>query len=618
VAKKDKKQRRAKRRKEIHRRQKAKKLSLPELLGTEPLLHEALNYRYPLSSCLINEAWEQGRMATILVIRQAATGLVLSSFLIDLAGIGLKDAWGNYGLTEADIEKMKSSAAAEGNSLMPCDLSLANTIVHGGIAWAKKWHFKLPKEYKIWLRLLEPVDQTEIDLELFGEDGKPFLILDEDELDILAEEVFDPQILKANLEVGKDGLPRETLAQMGDIKAALIDFSRRSEFGEDLKAALNKQFGKPERPDSEMEWVAFQDWFLLEYELKEGKTIAQRFVEHYKNLMSEDVRQLILGWGDVIESLFEVKDRATKGLRMKNLVNEREYEAFPTVSMANFEAKPGDFLFARIAPAKDFHIFSGSLMAIEWDGSEDQRASIYKTALDFQMTHPGLAFKDNEEKLQKSLESARREYEDFINHFGSDEVFGAGKDILNKYQGFFDYLVFEKKDPDSGQPIALAYERKTGEPYHPLKVNLPEPVLHSQDVGMLCDPVDGISFLIHYRQFIDVFQYPEQYLGNKETEDLVLGYLESDSISDVPFRRVAKKFPRNFKQVIAYYRDQEGFFSDQIDDLMREFKPNSFDKLPGVVTVLDSEMARLARSAKEESGTVASGLKGLSKRRTIH
>ncbi len=123
--------------------------------------------------------------------------------------------------------------------------------------------------------------------------------------------------------------------------------------------------------------------------------------------------------------------------------------------------------------------------------------------------------------------------------------------------------------------------------------------MQSKDVGMLCDPVEGISFLIDYRQFIDVFRHPEQHLGKEETENLVLGYLESDSISDVPFRRVARGFPHNFNKVISYYKDQEGFFSDQIDDLMMEFKPKTFDKLPGIVTVLDSEMSRLSRMTKE-------------------
>lgn len=213
-----------------------------------------------------------------------------------------------------------------------------------------------------------------------------------------------------------------------------------------------------------------QDWFILEYELETGETIAQRFVKHYKNRMSEDVRRLILGWGDVIESLFEVKGRAKDSLRVKNLVNEREYEVFPTASMVDLEVKPGDFLTARIVPAKGFHIFSGSLVTMRWDGSDGQRAKIYKTAIDFQMKHPDLAFKD----------------------------------------------------------------------------------------------------------------------------------LKSDSVSDVPFRRVAKRFPQNFNRVMAYYEDQEDFFSDRIEDLMREFKPDSFDKLPGMVTVLDSEMVRLAISAEEE------------------
>lgn len=329
--------------------------------------------------------------------------------------------------------------------------------------------------------------------------------------------------------------------------------------------------------------------------------------------MSKDVRELILGWRDVIEGFFEVKGRTGSSLYLKNLINEREYEAFPTASMVDFKIKTGDFLFARIVPAKGFYIFSGSVAIFEWDGSEDQRATMYKSAMDLQMQHPGMAFTDNEEKLQKSYESVRRQYEDFVHHFGPDEVFGTGKEILHKYQGLFDYLVFEKKDPKSGQPVASAFERKTGKPYQPLTVKLPEPVLNSQDAGMLCDPVEGLSFLIDYQRFIDVFKYPDRYLGKRETEEIVMGYLESGSISDVPFRRVAKRFPDNFSRVMAYYLDQEDFSSSQIDDLMWEFKPDSFNKLPGIVTILDAEMARLARSAREEPSSVVSRFKALFK-----
>ena len=120
MATKDKKQRHAKIRKEIQRRKKARRFSLPDLLRKEPLLPEALNYRHPLVACLINEDWDQGMMATIFVFRQASTGLALSCFHVDLAGMGLKDAWGNYGLTGTDLEEIKSRGAEKGPPLILC------------------------------------------------------------------------------------------------------------------------------------------------------------------------------------------------------------------------------------------------------------------------------------------------------------------------------------------------------------------------------------------------------------------------------------------------------------------------------------------------------------------
>jgi len=132
---------------------------------------------------------------------------------------------------------------------------------------------------------------------------------------------------------------------------------------------------------------------------------------------------------------------------------------------------------------------------------------------------------------------------------------------------------------------------------------------------MLCDPVEGLSFLIDYQRFVDIFTYPDRYLGKRETEEIVMGYLESDSISDTPFRRMAKRLPHNFTRVMTYYQNQKALSSSRIDDLMREFKPESFKKLPGIVTILDAEMARLARSAREEPNSVASRFKGLFKRK---
>jgi hypothetical protein len=61
------------------------------------------------------------------------------------------------------------------------------------------------------------------------------------------------------------------------------------------------------------------------------------------------------------------------------------------------------------------------------------------------MKNPKLAFKDNEDKLQKSRDQVRVQYEDFMHLFGADEVFGSGHEILKKYQAFFDSRIISKR-----------------------------------------------------------------------------------------------------------------------------------------------------------------------------
>ena len=118
--------------------------------------------------------------------------------------------------------------------------------------------------------------------------------------------------------VDEDGLPPATLDRIGDIKSALIDFSHRSEFIEEFEAAASERFGE-KKPESDFEWINFQDWFVLQYEPDDGKTVVQRFAEHYKKYLSHGVRRLLEGWETVIEGLFEIKDCKHDTSHMKNV-----------------------------------------------------------------------------------------------------------------------------------------------------------------------------------------------------------------------------------------------------------------------------------------------------------
>jgi hypothetical protein len=606
MAKKNKTQRHKKKRAEARKHQKAKARSQPKLFRRDPILKEALDHRHPLVTCLINETWEEYKFADIYVVREFPHGLVLVNFLVDLAEAGLKDVWGDYGFSKADIEDVKAKSAGSGNALVSCDLARVNDLVYGGIKWAKKWNFKLPKDYAVWLRILPVVNQDGIKLDLFGVDGKPLIILDEEDVDQAIEKEFDPGILKKKLVADEFGLKAETLDYIRDLKSALLNFSHRFEFIEDFEEAATTRFGEND-PESEFAWINFQDWFVLQKKLDDGRTIVQRFSDHYKNYLSSDVRQLLLGWEIVIEGLFEVKECNRDRSFMRNLINERDYTVYATSNMTEAEFKPGDFITARIVPAMGVHVFSGAVSIIRGDGSLKQKADIYKTAVELQMKNPAKAFQDNDEKLQKSRDQVREQYEDFMKQFGFDEVLGDGREILEKYQSFFDYQVFEKVNPKTGLTPAAFYESDTGKTYTPPKAEIPEDVLECDDVAMLCDPEEGLSFLIQYRQFMDIFNNPDPHLGSLESEDLVLQYLESESVSDIPFRKVAKRFPDKFQTVMKYLGEQEDFDAVDIDDLMRQFKPDSFNKLPTTVVMLDSEMTYLAQLADKESNS-GSGL----------
>jgi hypothetical protein len=407
------------------------------------------------------------------------------------------------------------------------------------------------------------------------------------------EEEVDLESLGTPLKAEDHGLSVSMRQRIGDIKDALITFSRGPEFFNDWKKALMKQHGKPTRPEKEELWINFQDWFILEYRFLDGDTVVDKFLAAFESAISEAVAELVSGWKAVMEGLFEVKSRIDDGFHLKNLINEREYRVFPTVAMAGFNLKQGDFLIARIVPALGFHIFSGAVSTIQWDGSDHMRREVYRTALQMQTRNPAAAFRDNPEKLEKSLETVRKRHEDFISYFGSDTVIATGTELADKYKAFFEYIRQRSIQEHEGS-VDNAHLEQIRKARNRPDLRIPDELLNENDLAMLSDPVEGLVLLKQYGAFIDIFKNPGNHLDKAESAELVMAYLEAGSISDVPFRKVAEKYPENFRRVISYCADKNDFFSRDIDGLMMEFKPETMEKLPGNVTVLDPEMIAYA------------------------
>ena len=76
------------------------------------------------------------------------------------------------------------------------------------------------------MRLLEPRNMDEIELRQFGKEGKPLVMVPEDDFDIIMDTDFDSSILRDPMATGNKRIPKKTLNRLGDIKSTLINFSR--------------------------------------------------------------------------------------------------------------------------------------------------------------------------------------------------------------------------------------------------------------------------------------------------------------------------------------------------------------------------------------------------------
>jgi hypothetical protein len=343
-----------------------------------------------------------------------------------------------------------------------------------------------------------------------------------------------------------------------------------------------------------VDWTDLIDKLLLERPLADGKSIARQFVEHHTGIMSEDMRRLVLGWHDVIQGFFEIEGHTGDRLDIFNLINERRYRAYATAPQAMAGVALGDFLMARIVPAGHFHLFSGSAGIYKWDGSRRHRA-----AVDMQMQFPNLAFRDNEEKLMKSRETVREQHEAFVEVFGSDEIVAPGVELEEKYRQFVDnwnrHHTVEGVEGQSSPP----------------KFDLPSSFRRDPAAGLLSDPNEGFQFLGDYGGFLDLFARPQEHIGRPETVELLFAYLEDPVISDVPFRRVQKRFPEAFKKMLDSYQDEFDATVRDVDDLMRIFKPQTVEKLPGTVVVLNSDITYIASQETEKPKGITGSLKGV-------
>lgn len=126
-----------------------------------------------LVACCMNSDWEERGQAVAFVLREAGGRYVMASFLIDLWCAGLKDVGGNSDSSldafNGVIDRMNDSMDG---TIDDVEIDEIAEVVAGGVRFARRNGFKLPKDWQKWCDLVDTdLDFENAELHAFGKDG---------------------------------------------------------------------------------------------------------------------------------------------------------------------------------------------------------------------------------------------------------------------------------------------------------------------------------------------------------------------------------------------------------------------------------------------------------------
>lgn len=359
----------------------------------------------------------------------------------------------------------------------------------------------------------------------------------------------------------------DLIARSGELKRELVAFSRRPRFASAFRDACNQRASGKDDPRNVV------DRFVLEHELPDGFTVVDHFVKARATL-TETEKQVLLGWRDVVEGIFEVERHDGEALIAINLIDEMTYRIRSTMGSAIFADLPhGALVLTRLVPVADEWLFSGATNVLP----VSERATVLRAAATIAMRHPALVFR-NPEKLARAWDLQRRDRDRFIEHFGSDLVVVAGRDLASRLQ---DYRGHCTRDAGAGDPPGSAPA---------VAADLHE----AATVGMIYDEIDGLDLCANFGLVDAAFADPSL-IVEPVYRHAVLGYLEDDRILPLPLRRLAARDPNRASRLFQTLLEQPHFRWDQDGEtLLRERKPQYFNtpRLPKITPLGDT----LARS----------------------
>jgi hypothetical protein len=377
------------------------------------------------------------------------------------------------------------------------------------------------------------------------------------------------------------------LDHCSDLKRQLVEFARSRRFSRQFDQALRA--GSRGKAVDESEFINIIDHFILQRPLPGGRTVVETFVWAHSELAEAD-RQMLLGWRDVVEGVFEIREWDGEAIIAVSLIDELTYRVYSNagpVALAPME--PGYFMIARIVPIGVGWMLSGTQQTF----GASQRAALLQVAAGLAAKYPRLVFR-NPEKVTQGWELARKQRALFIEFFGSDLIVVPGPEVASRMNGFltcYTRRVLEEADSEASSLDADVAARTPA-------FSVPGELASAPTVALSCDETEGLMFLANFVLVREAFENPGL-ATDSEHRQAVLGYLKADSISALPFRRLAGADTARASQLFQHLLNKPGFSWERDGEaLLRKHKPWCFGAKPQPpVTPLSSELAKALPSS---------------------
>ncbi|MFF4545977.1 hypothetical protein ACFY1J_17305 [Streptomyces sp. NPDC001406] len=388
----------------------------------------------------------------------------------------------------------------------------------------------------------------------------------------------------------------DLIEHSAELKRQLVAFGQSSRFDRWLTPLLLEAAG-PERQLDEGEAIRIVDHFILRYRLPDGSTVVDRFVAGRKDLTAAD-REMLLGWRDPVEGIFEVQRREADALVLLNLVDDLEYRTYSNAGRAAFRGvSKGSFLHACLVPvhpAGGPWLVSGAMSSYPRSSATE----IAQAALQLVTSRPELVFR-NPQKIEQGWQAMRKDRAVFVEFCGSDELVlppAEAEDLLNAYYRH------RQEAAVAGHPDRARDSRRPGLDL-PL-FELPAELAGSDTIGVIYDQVDGLNFYADYGMLRDLFGTPAL-AGRRQHQDLLRTYLREESIGPLPIRRLAAAHPEAVDAVFRKLLRKPGFtWSEHGEALLRRRKPWYYENEPRPgVSVIGDRLSALAAGRRQSPFT---------------